>query len=405
MPRPWLVLLLAAYLLLVTIPKIYVHGGSPYLLGLSYSDTFMGTCVSRFQNGWFRDPRLLSSFLRGDPVIVLPYRDYFFEYPPLIGGFRVIESTLASLATVGIRGFRRVYAYCRTMVLSEVIVLHLPALLYAYTVLETTRGRRRALLYLALPTTLTLVTSNWDIVMAALYLGGVEALYRGAWFLSGLLLGLGFSAKILAAVLLPATLVFSLRRGGLDAAQRHLAGFVAGSMPWLALYGASPAVFHAMLRWHAGFYCEDCVYLPFIGSPLNASLVHYVYWGILAAIVAATGYAAYRVRSLDKTGLHRLGFLALLAATATSYVFTPQMMVALGALALLVLDGVFLYAYLAADVFNSLILVYWFACRRPLELPCPSQLFAQLRDWLLLALLASLAYRWFVSGGTRWTRS
>ena len=371
--------------------------------GLKYSDVVHGVFNTRFNPGdrglWFNYDRL-EALRGGYRLCPVPYVDYKFEYPPLVGLL-----FLASTCTGIMVSLPRVYSpEDYSELVNDVLLIHyriqaialslafLTTILLTASLLKVYRvGLWRALLIPLLPSTTIYLIYNWD-VLAALFL--VASLYfyiRGDYRLSGFMAGLSVSTKLLTVVAglsLAATIALRDRRGF---SEYTLAFLLAGAGPYALLYLISPRGFVELVNHHAGWYCENCIYMLLvrdIWSPLHR---------ILAAFTIGFSVAVLLVASTRGSG--RLPEL-LFASTATpivlNYVFTPQMMLMITPVAVIALKGPALLAYIVADAFNSLIIVSFFrdlANSNPWTLEGLTQKIALLRNIILLALLTTTLYK------------
>ncbi|MEM4486872.1 MAG: hypothetical protein QW116_06555 [Zestosphaera sp.] len=418
--KPSAPLILLAYL--VTCISFLMH--APFtetplgLMGLKYSDVVHGVFHIRFSPDLAGDARRLSELwfnvdafndlVKRANLCPIPYVDYMFEYPPLVGflwyvttctsftianGFATTTSDFFSLAS-------SINYVMQASILagSAVLTLHTLRKLASYG----GRSAGRALLFLVLPSTILYMTYNWDLIASCLAAAALYAFLRGKRTTSGMLLGLSVSSKLLTGgLLIPLTshLLREARGGSSGVKQLHafLAAFAVGGLtPFMAVYFLSREGLMGFITHHASWYCENCVYalvVPDIFSPVHRCM-YAVLGPTLLALVAFLSYR--RPRDMFKQAFTSVGGVVVL-----NYVFTPQMILMVTPFALMALDGLLLHAYVAADVVNSLLIVAFFedATLRsiisgftpintdfnPWTIDSPTQWLAMVRNALLLA--------------------
>ncbi|MEM4430043.1 MAG: hypothetical protein QXM08_02655 [Thermofilaceae archaeon] len=339
-----------------------------------------------------------------------PYVHYGFEYPPLVGAlwyastclaytlvlpeeytFEVLVERATALAVVHYLVHAAVLT--ASLALSAVVMVKLAD--------ELRIPRRRVFLYLLLPSTVLYAVYNWDALALLPALTSIYLHAKRRHFASGVLLGVATSAKLLPAFIgavILAKLTGEVARGEARwrDALRFLTGCVLGGVPLLAWVVLYPQGFTWAVNHIGGWFCENCIYNLVL---LNEySPLHRVFFLVLApTALLATCYLAYRGRA----GLATSSSLAMLSATVLNYIFTPQMLIAVTPLLLLVLPSHQLLLVAAADVANALLIIVFFnrdwvellGHREPISPFTPSsvvQLIANTRNVLLLITMIIL---------------
>lgn len=387
------------------------------LTGLKYSDVVHGVFYVRFSPELIEDSRRLSEFwfnleafnnlVRRTNLCPVPYVDYRFEYPPLIGLSWYLTTcasfTIVNMFATTTSDFFNLASSINYVMQALTLAGSAVLTLYMLRKLMLSGGRsvERALAFLVLPSTILYMTYNWDLIASCLALAALYAFLRGRHATSGTLLGLSVSSKLLTGGLL-IPLAFNILRevrgGGSHTKQLYafLSAFAAGSItPFTIIYLLSREGLASFITHHASWYCENCVYasaVPDIFSPVHKYL--YVMFGL--TLLASTAFLSYR-RARD---LLKLAYASVGGVVALNYVFTPQMILMVTPFALLSLDGPLLYAYAVADVANSLLIVAFFedstlrtfisrfipidTSYNPWAIDSPTQWLAMVRNVLLL---------------------
>ena len=400
--RLLVVLLIASIISAFT--SYYLHDPLTLTLqpGLKYSDVVHGVFNVRFNPGdstlWFNVDKL-EALRGGYRLCPIPYVDYKFEYPPLVGvlflistctGIMVILPKVYSPGDYGelMEGVLSIHYRVQALTISLAFLLTVLLVARLLEVYEV--GLWRALLVPLLPSTTVYMVYNWDAIAAFFLVASIYLYSRGDYRLAGLAAGLSVSTKLLTALTgLTLALMLALRdrRGFLEYTLTFL---LAGAGPYALLYLISPRGFMEFVGHHAGWYCENCVYMLLvrdIWSPLHKTLAAFTIGFVVAAVLVAS-----------TTGARRLPEL-LFASTATpivfNYVFTPQMMLMITPIAVMALNGPALLAYAIADTANSLIIVSFFeelGHGNPWTLEGVTQRIAMVRNLLLVALLTLTLY-------------
>ncbi len=373
----------------------YPWGPYPGLWGIGYSDIVYGVFYERFTDTryWY-NVDVYGAILGGYSVCPIPYVDYYLEYPPIVGTAWLASVCIASVATQGFKGFERVVVMAQVHYIVQAVIILAGWLYVLWGLLKLRVYGGDPLLLAIMPSALLYLVYNWDVIASAFTIWSLFYLIKRKYLYAGLLLGMAFSTKVLpGAILFPLLVVV----GG----KSLLYGFVAGSIPYLVVSLLSPQGIADMVLQHAGWYCENCIYLPLTSSifnPLNK---------MLAAVLIPLGLlvvaGAYRVPREPRDFIE-LYLAAMMFTLVFNYVFTPQMLLMLSPLALLALRGLKFKAYIVADTLNALIMVVFFndeLVRKvlglepvfsPWSIDSPVQWLAMARNTILLLILLLILY-------------
>lgn len=425
---------LAVMLLLISVVtgsiSIYIHlPSAPTPLGnfgLKYSDVVFGVFFPRFSANyavsakyWY-NLEALKGLVEGRETCPVPYIDYLFEYPPVVGLLWYLTTCLSIktvlrenvLAKAGLH-FHRV-AELHFILNSVIILCALISTALLLPALSSTARNSRlnvvtAALWLVLPSTVLYSVYNWDLICAVLALAGLVLFCEKKYFSSGALLGLSVTTKLMTASIAYALLLHLLLKMRRTARTGNAARFavgltVFGAAPYAALFTLSPRGFHDFIAHHSTWYCENCLYLPFIHdifSPLHR-LLAISSVAVLAVTIAHTVYMKRDVE--DCLWLYKVSACSVLGAVLFNYVFSPQMVLLFSPLVMALYSEPSRVAYLVSDSMNFLIMFFFFydyelrylfssvgipveARFSPWTIDSPIQWFATVRNMLLLLVL------------------
>ncbi|MEM0262471.1 MAG: hypothetical protein QXN17_07470 [Nitrososphaerota archaeon] len=346
--------------------------------GLSYSDIVYGLFNPIFRDMvgyggvvrresierlWFNSDMAVE-LATGRRVCPLPYRDYRFEYPPLIG-FLWMVSVCTSVYLVLPDSYTALEYFTLSKSMAEVhygihsavLVAFLAILIvYMYRIAVLAElSWKRIVLFLLLPSTVLYTIYNWDAIPAAFTIMAIYYMVTRRYSVSGFMLGLGISAKLLPiapASVLVYDMVQKYRKGLVS--RRQLVNMVvgiavAGLAPYLAILAVSYNGFIYFVEHHAQWYCENCIYSLItwdIWSPLNR---------VYATVSTALSLLLLLAIDIDYTS-HRqvigVAAVSMIIVTALNYVFSPQMMLMITPLAVLALEARHLPLLVLADTAN-----------------------------------------------------
>ncbi|MEM2021662.1 MAG: hypothetical protein QXP80_05510 [Zestosphaera sp.] len=344
------------------------------LMGLKYSDIVHGVFSARFSSELVGDVRRLSelwfdvgvfdNLVKKSCLCPIPYVDYVFEYPPVVGLLWFLTTcasfTMSSKLTLTVSEFFNT-ALSINYTLQSLILASFTVLTFHFIrriALTSDRPLQRSLLLIVLPSTILYTTYNWDAVASGLAVASLYAFLKKRYFTSGTLLGLSVAGKILTGGLL-IPLAFHLIRGIKSGSNQvrdlimFSGGFlISGLGPFAILYALSTKGF---ITHHMSWYCENCIYalmIPDIFNPLHK----YLYMLLGSTLLIVIAILSYR-GALD---VITLSYASVGGVVALNYIFTPQMILMVTPFALLALNRLLLYAYVIADVANSLLIMAFF---------------------------------------------
>ncbi|MEM4584195.1 MAG: hypothetical protein QW611_04390 [Ignisphaera sp.] len=346
----------------------------------------------------------------------VPYLHYGFEYPPLVGVLWYISTCLAYTLVLP-------KAYTIDVVidsLDRMVVIHyavhatvlsicliVSALVVVKLADELGVPRRRALLFLLLPSTTIYAVYNWDLLAVTLLLLSLYSYMKRRYLASGILLGLSASAKLLPTVVgfvLLMKLVGEVFRGEakLRVVAEYLAGCVVGGAPILAWISLVPQGFKWTVNYISGWFCENCLYNMFLLNEYS-HLHKWLFIYLSTPIILLVGYISFKEKRI---GVEVITSAVLLSVTVFNYIFTPQMVLLLTPVLLLAVPKIFYPLVVVADVSNAMIILTLFnrdwveslGIQEPLS-PFHAasivQMFANIRNLLLLISMVLLLYRCF----------
>ena len=402
------------------------------IIGMKYSDIVYGVFLDIFSPEnidrpiklgmrWYNST-LFTLFITGQSKYCpLPYIDYFLEYPPVVA-LIMLFSTCTSFNLV----LPQEYDYTTYsnliisiaqyhLVLNALIILVFALLMVTYLVklinlLNLHDRLNRVIIMLFLPSFMIYSVYNWDIIASSLFIMSLYYLCKKRLIVSSILIGLSILTKLLPALFVVTfTLSFIFGNNYVIKTGKDLFKYVFTSvllilMVVLPIHVASPEVLSDFLMYHGGWYCENCLYQIFIrdlNDPLHRLLA--LIFTLLTIIVSSL-----KIKVNSHMDLLRLALISIIASTVLNYIFTPQMILLIAPLALVVLSKRELIPYLVADVANTLMMVLFFMdeeLRRlvnmylgmnlnttfnPWSIDSPIQWLAMLRNILLLILLIKL---------------
>ncbi len=348
-----------SFLVLVWLLSFYLHTPTKESV-LRYTDIVYGVFIPRFltqSHEYWMDNTSLILFTEGKKVCPLPYIDYMFEYPPVVG-FLWALTTCIGFHVARENGHIDVWKAAQVHYIAQSLVILFFFVLtgiVSYKIAgRLSLDEKRVFLFALLPSTVMYLVYNWDIVAVALALSALYMYTRKAGFLAGTLLGLSISTKILTLGVGGWIIAEYITRREYRSALRFLAGIILGLTPFLVLFLVSPVGFKDFISYHAGWYCENCLYLPLLHD-LWSSTPRILY-PILVLATYSLLVASYVSRHISSTStrLHAL-FTLQLAFVLFNYVFTPQMLILVSPFAVLALEGFWLILYIVVDALNAII--------------------------------------------------
>lgn len=388
---------LIALSIVTWILSTYLHDPSTQIvmgnIGFKYSDIVHGLFYTIFKPGkldrWY-DAKTYVSFLNLQYKCPIPYVDYKFEYPPLIGVLWFTSSCVGFLVSSNIEYSARVHFYINSIISLVSLITTSIAL---HKIIEKIypgdmRGYLKYLLLMS-PTMVVYLVYNWDILATLFAVLGLLFFINKKYFKAGVSLGLSFSTKILTAGLAYYLLIRLLLMG--ERNERKLIKYLAGSVltgviPFMVLYIIAPRGFMDFLNHHASWYCENCLYLSLtrnIYSDLNRKL--YFSIGTCLMLLMATLLSPWKNIEPQQEAKYYLA--SMMTLVVFNYVFSPQMMLMIIPFIILAMDKPFIIIYLFADFFNALIILSFFTESNPWTFGSNTQYVAFARNLILLFLL------------------
>lgn len=347
------------------------------LTGLKYNDIVHGVFSVRFSTSlvsdrgrlleyWF-SPKSFEDLVSRTKLCPVPYVDYRFEYPPLVGFFWFLTTcasfSISDKLAVTTEQFFNVSSSVN-YVFQSLILFFFMVLCFYYLkriVLFQGLGVWRAGLFLVLPSTILYTTYNWDLIASGLAISSLYYFMKKNYRVSGLLLGLSVASKILTGGLLIPQITYLLRdvvRGKqpLRNLILYVVSFLVGGLtPFILMYAMSVEGFFAFINHHASWYCENCIYallIPDIFSPLHRYF--YVFFGLIALTIVA-------IQTLrNSKDMVSLAYVSVGSTVTLNYVFTPQMILMISPIAVLALNKKELKKYVIADTANFFLIIAFF---------------------------------------------
>ncbi|MEM4868908.1 MAG: hypothetical protein QW081_00670 [Desulfurococcaceae archaeon] len=388
----------------------YMHDPStPVLLGnwgLKYSDVVYGVFYPIYERSerWFKPEDFYAfRFNYMSAECPKPYVNYRFEYPPVIGALWYASTCIGfhtarlSLREANYKEFLDYTARVHYYVQAAFIGIFYFTLIHYLSRLVP--SRRRLLLFLVLPSLAMYLVYNWDVIASCFAVIGLYEYLRKRYFRSGLFMGLSIATKVLTIGLATWLFVELL----LEDDRRSTTRYILGAGLVLAVFFAPLALFAqegliAFIQHHATWYCENCFTMVFVRD-IHSEQHKYAYLGFL--LLTWLFLLQTRVRA-TREAEKLYWVLSLYSLIVFNYVFSPQMMLMLSPVSVLVLDAVLLKLYAIADVFNAAIIALFFLdseVRRllglqpkfnPWTLDSPVQWFAMARNIALVLIMIYL---------------
>lgn len=364
--------------------------------GFKYSDIVHGLFYARFKAGsnWFDEDKF-KTLEGGRRLCPIPYRDYHFEYPPIIGLLWFASTCISFMVALP-----EAYSpedYWRLLDEAASIHYNLQALFLVaallvlaystYGILKLWGLSYSRLVLLALsPSLIIYLTYNWDVIAASLFTLGLYSYVKGRYRAAGALIGLSVSVKLLTVLAGLALLLRLAGEGDKRGVKDYLKYFALASIiPYALIAILSPHGFREFLSHHSSWYCENCLYLLLtrdIWSGHNR---------VMAALSVGVAAGIIITASIARAGDFRKIILAsIMAPIVLNYVFSPQMILMITPIALATLTPGWLSAYILADALNAAIIIVFFGDSNPWTLEGVTQKIALLRNIILLFILVNL---------------
>jgi hypothetical protein len=328
--------------------SFFIHSGCPFCPA-EYSDIY-SVFWQVFESGerWFTGTA---------SAVGLPYVDYVFEYPPVISGMFYATSSI-SLSLAGWADIAREDVFYVVFTVAFLLPAYVFYLKGAKDLSRLVNAHWSRLLFAAAGFGIAYyVVYNFDIIAIAFAVFSLILLIRGRTRPAGVLLALSVASKIVTGIILFPSLLYLARRD-----LRSAGGFfLAFSLTIMASFG--PVYVFAlrglqeMIKWHTGWYCENCFYVM-ISSNLDDAT-----WRLVAQVlmIVVPLVVMMVIRHEDEKGtlIHR-SLLMIPAMISFSWVYSPQMNVMI-APAYLIAGSALTFGILAlSDFLNMLIMIFFF---------------------------------------------
>jgi len=326
----------------------------------------------------------------GNGALGIPYVDYVFEYPALVGIVVYVAAFMARSSTPDFSTSLIEYKLMVDVVLYAFTLITVMSL-YRLTEQYRLEPKRMWQAFLVMPSLLMFVDYNFDMIAIALTVLALHLFIRGRHSTSAISLGLGVCAKLYPAILVPAFFAAlpSWRSRGKYALTA--AGAVAAvNLPFMLMNFQTWSGTWSFL---AGWGIENS-WLIFLFGQMDP-VAHYVGLVVLLYIMYKVVVETHDRDISSEERLLTRCFLLSLGWLLGSYIVTPQMALILLPFYALIPSVPLLAAY-AADTLNALIMVFWFgemgAGRNPVAMDNPIQWIALARQIIWLGLLVQGLY-------------
>lgn len=320
----------------------------------------------------------------------IPYYNFMFEYPVLVG----LAVYICSSVRLVVPGFDEAMMYYMLAMDAILYIFTMAAIIYLYRLVTLVKGdvSRIWKCFLVAPSFIMFTSYNWDIMAVAFSTASLYYYLRGEKGKADLSLGLGIGAKLYPVLLIPVYILEE--KDWLSRLRRFftpLLVFAALNLPFIA------ANFHTWFEtwlYHARWGIEDS-WLIFLFDQMDVK-AHYVALAVLVYLLykglLESSKRSYPSR--DGRVIHR-GFLASVAWLFGNYVVTPQMALILLPFYVLI-PMIPVAAIYTAEILNALIIVLWFTPElnlgNPLVRSSPVQWAAALRQIIWLSLYVYTLY-------------
>ena len=308
--------------------------------------------------------------------LLIPYKDYHLEYPPLVA-LLFILSNLAILLVPKENIFLR--AFIGYTVMSIVLYLHAIGVIIILHKLAKYVERKNIhiLLYFVLmPSFLIYTNYNWDLIGIFYALLGLYLFLKNKKILSAVMFGFAAAGKLIPAIIAlgPATQLFveeleSLKRKkertsifayitAMTPSVMYLlivvGVFIAWNAPFMLI--DFDGWYSGMIAHHANWYVEDS-WLILVFDPFNPLAKFFSAFTMMFLLVISL----YLLVTANINRERRViigGTLCQAVFLFSTYVYTPQMnLLILPLLALVPIDYVVVFIF---DALNAMIILSWF---------------------------------------------
>jgi len=416
--------------LVIHLPGTSIPAG---LEGIKYSDIVYGVFLNIFSPGNIGRPDKINSrwynwslyvlFIKGDVrYCPLPYVHYFLEYPPLVAliillstciSFSVVLPSKCSYPTY-LELINKVAQY--HLIINAIVISVFAFLMMIYLIkLVKDLGLEckvyRLTILPILPSFILYSIYNWDVIASSLYVMSLYYLCKKRYLLAALLLSFSVLTKLLPLLFLIVIIILAFKCDVLTQLRKNLLKYLmVFSLPILLsvtpILVISPAAILDFISYHGKWYCENCIYqilIRDINSPIHR---------LIASVLILTSlmFVCFKAKIVNFKDLAKIALIVAIAVTTLNYIFTPQMILLIAPLAVVLLDRAKLALYIVSDIANCLIMIFFFmdaeirralnmylglnlsACFNPWLIDSPIQWLATVRNIILLIILVSLMY-------------
>uniref|UniRef100_A0A7J3MWR5 DUF2029 domain-containing protein n=1 Tax=Ignisphaera aggregans TaxID=334771 RepID=A0A7J3MWR5_9CREN len=325
----------------------------------------------KINSKWFNNEAAMK-LLSSEKLCPIPYRDYKFEYPPIIGLMWFITTCTSIHMTLPERytgsdyyRLSEVMAEKHYILQSAIIALFfIVTTLYMYRIVSAYNSSlKRIIIFAILPSTVIYMIYNWDIITVAFMVMALYYLFNEKYLLSGLLLGLSIATKLLP-IMFALILIYDIlqkyrsnnfpKRNLIDISTGLI---ITGALPYLVIMIVSYNGFTYFIDHHYNWYCENCIYSIItqnVWSPYNRI------YAMFLVIVFLLITASIEIDLKNPKEVLTIALISMIISTTLSYVFSPQMMLLISSIAVLVLPLRQLIFLVIADVANFGIMYLFF---------------------------------------------
>ncbi len=379
------------------------HLPQPYFSSSFYSDivsVYHDIYPDTDRSRWYGEPRNYG----------LPYIDYKFEYPPLIG----FLWSITTYVDRSLSGFGLINYFLNSLI---IVGSFLFLVSDAYSIASLLRSSKWEPLYLiAAPSVIMYLVYNWDVIAISLAIRGLKyLLIEGDNIKSGIFIGLSGAAKIIPAVIgLPIIVELVRRRSKVtkDVVKFSSAYILGGAVPFVLLFIITPRGFFSFINHHSSWYLENSWYLMFTDNLWDPTLRSLSQFIVIASILISSLLVLnvpLKERMLVKSWLVT-GLFVL-----NNYVYTPQMNLMIIPY-LSIINPAHPILIFSFDMLNALIMIVWFSekawcdllgisSRGPWYRESPVQWFSFARCLLLALILWETISISFIDRGNKGSSS
>lgn len=320
---------------------------------------------------WF-NYEMATKLVSGTKTIPIPYIDYKFEYPPLIGAIWLFSTYLAIQFSLPdkytsieyaklIKKGAEIHYYIHSLILITAFIV---TIIYMYRITKKLNiSWPRILAFILLPSTVLYLIYNWDILATTFMVISIYYLLNKKYLISGLMLGLSISSKLLPlifALVIIYDMIQKARKGGISIHHLGLFSsgiFIGGIVPYIFVSIVAYNGFIYFIEHHFAWYCENCIYsiiVQDIWSPYNR--LYAMIFIPLFTLIMLTIDINYDYGSQ----LLNIALASIIISTSLNYVFSPQMMLMITAIGVLTLIPKYLMLLVIADIANFGIMAMFF---------------------------------------------